>query len=66
MENNKLDFQRHATSVFDWLPISFAVCRLGSERYPDIYRNFDCSRNNFHEGCSGIEIFLLKHTEDRV
>ena len=53
MENDKFDSQRHDNSVFDWLPVSSAVCRLGSERYPDKHMNFDFSRNNFHEGYYG-------------
>ena len=35
MENDKFDSQRHDSFVFDWLPVSTAVCRLGSERYSD-------------------------------
>ena len=47
MENDKFDSQRHDNSVFDWLPVSSAVCRLGSERYTDNYMNFDFSKTIF-------------------
>ena len=42
MENDKC--------VFDWLPVSPAVCALGSGRYLDIYTNFEYSRKLFLEG----------------
>ena len=34
MADEKFDSQLQDNSVFDWLPISQAVCRLGSDRYP--------------------------------
>ena len=63
MKNDNLDSQRHDNSVFDRLPVSSAVCRLGSEKYPVNYLNFDCSRTNFQEGFYGIEIFFLNILE---
>ena len=66
MADNKFDNQEQDNSVFDWLPISQAVCRLGSDRYPNDYINLDYSRNNFHEAYYQIENFFLKHTRDRV
>ena len=41
-------------------PLSQAVCRLGSDRYPNDYINLDYSRNNFHEAYYQIENFFLK------
>ena len=32
---NKIDSQVHDNAVFDRLPISNAVCKIGSEKYPD-------------------------------
>ena len=62
MENDKFDSQTHDNFVFDWLPVSSAVCRFGSERYPDNYMNFVYSRIKFHEGYYGIEkFFSQKH-----
>ena len=66
MADEKFDSQLEDNSVFDWLPISQAVCRIGSDRYPNDYINLDYPRNNFHEAYYQIENFFLKHTEDRV
>ena len=66
MADNKFDSQLHDNSVFDWLPISQAVCRIGSEKYPGDYINLNYPRNNFHEAYYQIENFFLKHTEDRT
>ena len=66
MVNDKFDSQRHDNFVFDWLPMSSAVCRLRSERYPDNFINFDNSGNIFQESYHGIENFSFKHTEDKV
>ena len=66
MKDEKFDSQLHDNSVFDWLPISQAVCRLGSDRYPNDYINLDYSRNNFHEAYYQIENFFLKHSGDRL
>ena len=40
---NKIDSQTHDNAVFDRLPISNAVCKIGSEKYPDdgIERDYD-------------------------
>ena len=38
-ESNKFDEDSRGNSVFGWLPVSVAVCRLGSVSYPDIYLN---------------------------
>ena len=66
MESDKYDEQTRDNSASDWLPVSFAVCRLGSGRYPDNYKIFDYPKTNFHECYYGIENFFLKQTEDRV
>ena len=40
MEGDNFDEQIRDTSAFDWMPVTFAVCRLGTDRYPDIYLSF--------------------------
>ena len=35
MHNEKIVSQLHDSSEFDWLPLSSAVCRKGSHRYPE-------------------------------
>ena len=32
---NKVDSQTHDNAIFDRLPVSNAVCKIGSEKYPD-------------------------------
>ena len=32
---NKIDSQTHDNAIFDRLPVSNAVCKIGSEKYPD-------------------------------
>ena len=66
MEIDKLDSQRHDSSLFDWLPVLSAVCRLGDETNPENFMKFDFSRNNFHKGYYEIENVFLKHTEDII
>ena len=67
MADEKFDSQLHDNNnIFDWLPISQAVCRIGSERYPGNYINLNYPRNNFHEAYYQIENFFPKHSEDRI
>ena len=40
MEDDNFDEQIRDTSAFDWMPVTFANCRLGIDRYPDIYLSF--------------------------
>ena len=48
------------------LPVSSAVCRLGSDRYPDNSRIFDYPRTNFYEDFYEVEIsFFLSQTHLR-
>ena len=44
MKDEKFDSQLHDNSVFDWLPISQAVCRIGTDRYPNDYINLQLSK----------------------
>ena len=58
MESDAFDEQTRSNSAFVWLHVSSAVCRLGEDRYPDKYKNFDCPRNNFHEFRSRRKFFF--------
>ena len=49
MANDKINVQTRGNTAFDWLPVSSAVCKLGRDRYPGNYLNFDYHRSNFHE-----------------
>ena len=40
VESEMFDEETREKSFFDWLPVSTAVCSLGSDRYPDNYLNF--------------------------
>ena len=53
-------------SAFDWLPVSSVACRLGSDRYPIAYMNFDYPSESFHESYYGTEKCFTQYTEDRV
>ena len=44
---NKIDSQVHDNAVFDRLPISNAVCKIGSEKYPDDGIECDYDREKF-------------------
>ena len=49
MENDKFDAQIGDNSAFDCLPVSSAVGRLRSDRYPGNYLKFDYPRNSFNK-----------------
>ena len=52
-------------SAFDCLPIQSHVCRLGSDRYPDMNMSFGIRRTIFYGNSFGKD-FCFKHSEDRV
>ena len=60
---NKVNSQTHDNSTFDQLPVSSAVCRIGSENYPDNGIVCDYDRNNYYEAYNEIESFFRNHTE---
>ena len=66
MHSDKIDDQIRDHNIFDWLLVSCAVCRLGTDRYGDIHMIFDYPSNNFHQGYFWKKNFFPKHTEDRV
>ena len=60
---NKIDSQTHDNSVFDRLPISSAVCKIGSEKYPDDGIESDYDRDKYDQAYSEIENFYHLHSE---
>ena len=54
---DKTDSQTHDNAIFDSLPISKAVCKIGSEKYPvdRIECNYD--RDNYREAYQEIDNF---------
>ena len=60
---NKIDSQVHDNAVFDRLPISNAVCKIGSEKYPDDEIECDYDRDKYDQAYSEIENFYHLHSE---
>ena len=55
---NKIDSQTHDNAVFDRLSISNAVCKIGSEKYPDDGIECDYDRDKYDQAYSEIENFF--------
>ena len=55
---NKIDSQIHNNATFDKLPISNAVCKIGSEKYPDDGKQSDYDRDKYDQAYSEIEKFI--------
>ena len=60
---NKIDSQVHVNAVFDRLPISNAVCKIESEKYPDDGIECDYDRDKYDQAYSEIENFYHLHSE---
>ena len=60
---NKIDSQIHDNAVFDRLSISNAVCKIGSEKYPDDGIECDYDRHKYDQAYSEIEIFYQLKNE---
>ena len=60
---NKIDSQVHDNAVFDRLPISNAVCKIGSEKYPDDGIECDYDRDKYDQAYSEIENFYHLNSE---
>ena len=54
---NKIDSQTHDNATFDRLSVSNAVCKIGSEKYPDDRIECDYDRNKYDRAYSEIENF---------
>ena len=63
MARNKFSDQEQNNSVFDTLPIISAVCKIGSENFPENAILCDYSRYNYCEAYYEIENFLKMYTE---
>ena len=63
---NKIDSQTHDTATFDWLPISNAVCKIGSEKHPDDGIECDYDRDKYDQAYSEIENFYQLKSETNL
>ena len=63
---NKIDSQVHDNAVFDKLPISNAVCKIGSEKYPDDGIECDYDRDKYDQAYSEIENFYTLKSETNL
>ena len=63
---NKIDSQVHDNAVFDRLPISNAVCKIGSEKYLDDGIECDYDRDKYDQAYSEIENFYHLHSETNL
>ena len=63
---NKIDSQTHDNAIFDRLPISNAVCKIGSEKYPDDGIECDYGRDKNDQAFSEIENFYLLKNETNL
>ena len=64
--SNKIDSQTHDNALFDRLPISNAVCKIGSEKYPDDGIECDYDRDKYDQAYSEIENFYLLKSETNL
>ena len=55
----KIDSQTHDNAVFDQIPISNAVCKMGSDKYPDDGIECDYDRDKYDQAYSETENFTL-------
>ena len=62
----KIDSQTHDNAIFDRLPISNAVCKIGSEKYPDDGIECDYDRDKYDQAYSEIENFYLLKSETNL
>ena len=60
---NKIDSQTHDNAIFDRLPVSNAVCKIGSEKHPHDGIECDYNRDKFDQAYSEIENFYLLKSE---
>ena len=63
---NKIVSQVHDNAVFDRLPISNAVCKIGSEKYPDDGIECDYDRDKYDQAYSEIENFYHSNSETNL
>ena len=63
---NKIDSQTHDNVTFDRLSISNAVCKIGSEKYPDDEIECDYDRDKYNQAYSEIENFYHLKSETNL
>ena len=63
---NKIDSQTHDNATFDRLPISNAVLKIGSEKYPVDGIECDYDRDNYREAYQEIENFYRQHSQTNL
>ena len=63
---NKIDSQTHDNAIFDRLPVSNAVCKIGSEKYPDDGIECDYDSDKYDQAYSEIENFYLLKSETNL
>ena len=62
----KIDSQTHNNATFDRLPISNAVCKIGSEKYPDDGIECDYDRDKYDQSYSEIENFYTLNSQTNL
>ena len=62
----KIDSQTHDNAVFDQIPISNAVSKIGSDKYPDDRIECDYDRDKHDEAYSEIEYFYQLKNETNL
>ena len=63
---NKIDSQTQDNAIFDRLPVSTAVCKIGSEKYPDDGIECDYDRDKYDQAYSEIKNFYLLKSETNL
>ena len=63
---NKIDSQTHDNATFDRLSVSNAVCKIGSEKYPDDGIEWDYDRDKYDQAYSEIENFYYSKSETNL
>ena len=63
---NKIDSQPHDNATFDRLSVSNAVCKTGSEKYPDDGIECDSDRDKYDQAYSEIENFYHLKSETNL
>ena len=63
---NKIDSQTHDIATFDRLLVSNAVCKIGSEKYPDDGKECDYDRDKYDQAYNEIENFYHLKSETNL
>ena len=63
LEIKEIHKHTHDDATFDRLSVSFAVCKIGSEKYPDDGIEYDYDRDKYDQAYREIENFFTLHSE---